>query len=279
MIKFAPMGCPAPSSITHQHLLSVIATEMRDRPNLNIADVGCGGGALIRYLRAALPEVLLGCNVRVSGFDVSDFAPHGNTNVGADTKTVRTGDPWPYTDHSLDVIISNQVLEHVFDQPFFFQQIARCLKPNGFSVHLFPLKNVIYEDHVGIPLAHRIPKPGWIRLMSRIGFFNARRAKSLPGSETSDFGQRAADYIKNYTIYVTQAELRKIAQDASLELSFDYTPRFYTAKLRAMAKRTPVFFYPKTPRLDAAAFCFVRYISGITLVLRPIRPPAMPLHE
>jgi len=279
MLKSDAMTVPAPSSITHQHLLSVIATEMRDRPDLEIADVGCGGGALIRYLRAALPQLLPGCKVQVSGFDVSDFAPHGNSNLEADTKTVKTGEPWPYPDHSLDVIISNQVLEHVFDQPFFFRQIARCLKPDGFSVHLFPLKNVIYEDHVGIPLAHRIPKPGWIRLMSRIGFFNERRANRLPKIETDEFGRRAADYIKSYTIYVSQSELRQIADNASLELSFDYTPRFYTAKLRAMAKQTPVFFYPKTPRLDAFAFWFARYISGITLVLRPMRPSRVPLHE
>ena len=279
MLKSDSMTVPAPSSITHQHLLSVIATEMRERTTLQIADVGCGGGALIRYLRAAVPQLLPGCKVQVSGFDVSDFAPHGNTNLEADTKTIKTGEPWPYPDHSLDVIISNQVLEHVFDQPFFFQQVARCLKPDGFSVHLFPLKNVIYEDHVGIPLAHRIPKPGWIRLMSRIGFFNERRANGLPEIETSEFGRRAADYIRNYTIYVGQSELRKIAEDANLELSFDYTPRFYSAKLRAMAKRTPVFFYPKTPRLDAVAFWFARYISGITLVLRPIHARAMPLQN
>jgi hypothetical protein len=78
---------------------------------------------------------------------------------------------------------------------------------------------------------------------------------------------------------VSQSELRQIADNASLELSFDYTPRFYTAKLRAMAKQTPVFFYPKTPRLDAFAFWFARYISGITLVLRPMRPSRVPLHE
>jgi hypothetical protein len=115
--------------------------------------------------------------------------------------------------------------------------------------------------------------------MSRIGFFNERRANCLPKLETDEFGRRAADYIKNYTIYVSQAELRKIADNANLELSFDYTPRFYTAKLRAMAKRMPVFFYRKTPRLDAAVFWFARYISGVTLVLRPIHSRAMPLHE
>lgn len=264
------MPVPAASSITHQHLLSVIATEMRDRSTLNVVDVGCGGGALIRYLRAALPNVLPNCKVQVSGFDVSDFAPHGNTNLEADTKTVRTGEPWPYPDHSVDVIISNQVLEHVFDQQFFFEQIARCLKPDGVSIHLFPLKNVIYEDHVGIPLAHRITRPGWIRFMARLGFFSARRANQIPGIETGEFGQCAADYIKKYTIYVSQGDLKRRADAAGLSLSFDYTPRFYTAKLRAISKRMPVFFYPKTPLLDAAAFWVVRHISGVTVVLRPL---------
>lgn len=37
-------------------------------------------------------------------------------------------------------------------------------------------------------------------------------------------------------------------------------------------------FLSEMPCLDAA-FWFVRYVSGITLVLRPIRLRAMPLHE
>ncbi len=139
---------PCPTSITHQHLLSAIVTEAGDRPTLSVADVGCGGGELTRYLRSALPQLLTGCNIDVSGFDVSDFAPDDNTNLEFDTPTVRTGDPWPYTDHSVDVMISNQVLEHVSDAQFFFAETSRCLKLDGVAIHLFPLKNVIWEGHL-----------------------------------------------------------------------------------------------------------------------------------
>jgi SAM-dependent methyltransferase len=273
MVKSASMAVPAPSSITHQHLLSVIASEMRARSTLSIVDVGCGGGALMKYLRSAFPYILPNCKVQVSGFDLSDFAPHGNSNLAPETETVRTGEPWPYADHSIDVIVSNQVLEHVFDQQFFFQQVARCLRPDGVSIHLFPLKNVIYEDHVGIPLAHRIPRPGWIRFMARLGFFSAWHANSLPGIKTGEFGECAADYIKKYTIYVSQGELKRSADVAGLALSFDYTPRFYTAKLRAVRKVKPTFFYPKTPLLDTAAFWVARYISSVTVMLKPIQDP------
>jgi methylase of polypeptide subunit release factors len=66
---------PAPSSITHQHLLSVIASEADDRSSLKVVDIGCGGGAMMRYLRQGLPALLPACLIEVSGFDVSDFAP------------------------------------------------------------------------------------------------------------------------------------------------------------------------------------------------------------
>src|SRR5258708_6929689 len=268
IVEFASMGSPAPSSVIYQHLLAVIVTEMSSRSALSIVDVGCGGGALIRHLSSALPSALSGCEVEVSGFDLSDFAPHANSNLRAGTKTVKSGEPWPYGDHSVDVIISTQVLEHVFDQAFFFQEVARCLKPDGVSIHVFPLKSVIYEDHVGIPLAHRITRPGWIRFMARIGFFSPRHAKAIPELQT-EFGQCAVDYIKKYTKYVNRRQLRLCAKAAGLSLSFAYTPRLYTAKLRSVWKREPAFSYSKTPFFDAASFWVARLISSVTVVLRP----------
>ena len=157
--------------------------------------------------------------------------------------------------------MSNQVLEHVFDQPFFFSQAARCLKSDGVSINLIPLKNVIYEDHVGIPWAHRIPQAAWMRFMARVGFFSPRRANVLPDSE-KEFGQRAVDFVKRYTIYVTSSQLRRDTKAA------DYTPRFYAAKLRALRKREPTFYYSKRRILDRAASWLLRYVASITLVLR-----------
>jgi SAM-dependent methyltransferase len=259
------------SSITHQHLLASVATEMRGRSAFNVVDAGCGGGALIKYLRVGLPAIFPGVGIEVDGFDVSDFAPQGNSNLASETKTVRSGDPWPYADHSVDVIISNQVLEHLFEPALFFREVARCLKLDGISVHLGPFKNVIWEDHVGVPLAHRITKPAYIRAMAKIlptqGVLK-RRALALPGGEEREFGECAADYIKKYTRYMTHREAMRLTADAGLRASFEYTPRFYVSKVRSMGKRPPVYFYSKMPTFDNLSYWLARYISSITLVLR-----------
>jgi SAM-dependent methyltransferase len=257
---------PAATSITHQHLLSTITTEAANRSSVKVVDIGCGGGVMMRYLRKSLPMLLPACAIEVSGFDVSDFAPHDNTNLESDTLTVRTGEPWPYADKSVDVMISNQVIEHVGDASSFFSEISRCLKIDGVSIHLFPLKHVLWEDHVSVPLAHRVPRPGFIRAMSKI---TVGQDKNIFGGSESDFGQRAADYLKKYTSYRTRRELTKAARSYGLRPSFDYTPYFYTSKLRAIAGRTPKLKYSQHPMIENFAFFFLRYVSSITLVLRP----------
>jgi SAM-dependent methyltransferase len=259
------------SSMTHQHLLASIATEMRDRPTFKVVDVGSGTGKLMNYLRRALPAILPGAAIEVDGFDVSDFAPHGCSNLASEMKAVRSGDPWPYAQNSLDVIISNQVIEHLFDPAFFFREVARCLKLDGISIHLGPFKNVIWEDHVCIPLAHRIPRPAYIRAMAKLLFRNRRlkqRALEIPGGEEGEFGECAADYLRKYTRYMTHREAKRLGADAGLRASFDYTPRFYLSKLRSIGKRPPVYFYSKTPSIDNLSYWFARYISSITLVLK-----------
>lgn len=262
------MLIPKSLSITHQHLLAAVATEMRNRTTLRIIDAGCGNGILIKYLQDGLAALLPQCQTTVTGFDISDFAPHGHSNLTEGTQTIKTGEPWPYSDHSVDVILSNQVLEHVFTPDLFFREIARCLKQDGVSIHLFPLKHVIYEDHVCIPLAHRICKPGFIRTMAKIGFFK-ERALAIPGGKDCEFGECAASYLKSYTRYLTCKQVRRIAASIGLKISFDYTSRFYTAKLRSLRKLDPVYFYPPTRVSDNLAFWAAKYVSSITLVLRP----------
>jgi SAM-dependent methyltransferase len=257
---------PAPSSITHQHLLSVIASEADDRSSLKVVDIGCGGGAMMRYLRQSLPALLPACLIEVSGFDVSDFAPPGNTNLESDTLTVRTGEPWPYGDKSVDIMISNQVIEHVDDGEFFFSEISRCLKRDGVSVHLFPLKHVLWEDHVAVPLAHRFSRPGFIRAMSKI--VSTERGKNFGRGSGKEPAECAADYLNKYTAYRTRRELTKTARSHGLRISFDYTPYFYTSKLRAVTGRAPKLKYSPHPMMENLAFFFLRYVSSITLVLR-----------
>ncbi len=66
---------PRASSITHQHLLSVVNTELCEAipgRTVRILDAGCGNGKVVAYLTRALgilhPEV----EWEVYGFDVHD---------------------------------------------------------------------------------------------------------------------------------------------------------------------------------------------------------------
>ena len=75
----------------------------------------------------------------------------------------------PYPDASFDAVTSNMVFEHVvdFEQPV--SEIARVLKPGGVFVVLFPSRELWFEQHVGLPFAHRLPSPGYFSLAHRLG--------------------------------------------------------------------------------------------------------------
>jgi SAM-dependent methyltransferase len=253
------------SSVTHQHILSVIVTTMKRKNDLRILDAGCGSGTLMRYLSQGLRELMPGGRIEVCGFDVDNFSPHGTRDLASGIQVVQSGQVWPYPDASFDVVVSNQVLEHVADHAFFFRELWRVLTPKGISVHLFPVKEYIYEGHVFIPLAHRIPVPVYINAMARIGFMR-KQALLIPG--TGDFGIRVVNYIKKYTTYLSRRRLVRIAKSAGLRPSFDYTPHFYAAKLRSMLGMQPRYFYSHNSLVDYLAFLVLRYVSSITLILR-----------
>src|SRR5437660_586807 len=135
------MMVPA-TSLTHQHLLSVLVTEADRFPNgsvVRILDAGCGDGVLMNYLMRNLRELNLPVVFELYGFDVHD---HGVQPEGYLLETVKNlsrqcpdvpweerissiseSDPWPYRDRFFDVILSNQVVEHVHNHDAFFSEI------------------------------------------------------------------------------------------------------------------------------------------------------------
>lgn len=62
-------------SLTHQHLLAIINTELRKKPeikSIRILDVGCGDGSLIAYLQEGVEILFPNMNFEIFGFDVGD---------------------------------------------------------------------------------------------------------------------------------------------------------------------------------------------------------------
>ena len=80
-----------------------------------------------------------------------------------------------YPDDHFDLVMSNQVLEHVTDPEEVIADIHRMVKPGGHFIAAFPVIETWYEGHIGLYFAHHF-KPGttlrgiYFDLSHRFGF-------------------------------------------------------------------------------------------------------------
>jgi len=276
--------------VAHDHLLSVLRTHLKecDLEDVKILDVGCGNGDLIIFLHRKLNEYFPYKNIDIYGFDVCEHGAKCDLyinkvvaklekqipqyNWSNKISSISDKDKWPYSDNFFDIIISNQVVEHVNDHIFFFHENVRSLRENGLSVHLFPVKNVLIEVHLKVPFVHWITEyellRRYIKAFVRLGA--VRHFSDLKNSQNSvdKLSEIYSDYLINYTNYVDSKELLRIGKMYNLRTSFKYTKNLYIQKIKSLIGMRAhhdyndgVFF------IDKLLFHFLKYISCVTLVL------------
>ena len=293
MIAQPDSDIPRASSVTHEHLLSVIHTETRDLPEggtFRLLDAGCGNGRMTAYLVENLPKPNQSLNFDIFGFDVSDFGSQAEDFFSGTIHLLSTKFPemdwknklalisvhdrWPYPDEYFDAIVSNQVLEHVKDLDLFFSEIHRTLRCGGFSVHLFPLIHCIYEGHLLLPWVHRIKHDGMlvaaIRFLSQLGLGKYKRYRRECGVTLDEFSRQHADYIHHLTHYIGYGEALQLAERHNMCVSTKYTQEFYVKKVAILGGMKPGFVYrrSRSSSMDRLAVFFLKYISSVTLFLQ-----------
>jgi ubiquinone/menaquinone biosynthesis C-methylase UbiE len=94
--------------------------------NAKVLDYGCGTGAILTGLKNIDKNSSYGVDVSESAieFAKSKFADYK-------WKRVAIGDSLPFGDDSFDVVLSSEVIEHVFDVDGYLRELHRVLKPNG----------------------------------------------------------------------------------------------------------------------------------------------------
>lgn len=95
-----------------------------------VLDVGCGRGAYDEdsvQIRRNL-RIIQGKVSKVIGIDVDQDAQH---NPFIDEFHLIQGDSWPLNDNSINLIICDNVLEHVHNPDILFAEIHRVLKHDG----------------------------------------------------------------------------------------------------------------------------------------------------
>lgn len=284
--KSAPrLGLPAASSVTHEHLVACIVAELASGESgakaSTILDAGCGRGAFLAYAQEALAGLCK--NVALYGFDVDDFqvqregflaeavrvlegvAPEipWQTRV----RSIASAEPWPFGDEMFDVVVSNQVLEHVYDLDWFLSEAYRVLRPGGVSINLFPLRSAVVEGHLLLPFAHRIAghdqRRAFISFLSRAGFGKY----DATAVDLDVFAERHADYIHFMTFYRSWGELVAASKRAHLRISHRYTAGLYMRKVRRLLRRRTGDPIPRSrPLSDQFLFHMLKHVSGVTVV-------------
>jgi SAM-dependent methyltransferase len=122
-----------------------------------ILDFGCGEGHTVAGYRA------LGYNA--FGCDVIPV-------LGEHLCTMRGG-LIPFPDNMFDVVVSEQVFEHVMDYDKAVSEIHRVLKPGGVAIHDFPSRWRPIEPHVWVPLACFIRSRPWLGFWALCGIRNS----------------------------------------------------------------------------------------------------------
>jgi SAM-dependent methyltransferase len=143
-------------------------------------DFGCGAGeAVLEAMRQGYDA----WGVDNFGEGWQHFTDPATANLGGRLRRIAAGEPMSFDDAWFDVIVSNQVFEHVADIAPVASELARVLRPGGKLIAIFPTNEVIIEPHVMAPFVHRLPlrSPAqrmMLLLSKRVGLANSPKTAS-----------------------------------------------------------------------------------------------------
>jgi SAM-dependent methyltransferase len=180
-----------------------------------VLDFGCGRGAIV--------DLGLSQGLDIYGADTFDgIYRHWYEQLPERLKSRinRIEGPLPYPDASFDVVVSNQVFEHIPEPAIVLPEIRRVLKPGGSFLVLFPVKETWYEGHAGVYFAQHLQRRprllrGYLRLAHMLGFGLYRQGKG-----SAAWSEHLARTIEKSCYYHRRADIT-----AMLTKAFGSPPR------------------------------------------------------
>lgn len=138
----------------YEYVLNAAREALAGNHHGRVLDYGCGAAQTVQAGIVSGVDIY-GCEVFYDG-DKSKSAVESAGLLGTRVREL-LGSRIPFPDAHFDVVVSNQVFEHVHDIETAVAEIRRVLKPSGVTLHLFPSSEVWREGHTGIPFLHWWP--------------------------------------------------------------------------------------------------------------------------
>jgi SAM-dependent methyltransferase len=175
---------------------------------ITVLDVGCGRGLLV--------QKLLDLNLTAYGCDVEPLMWKGDRS---ELRRIER-DPYriPFADESIEVVITNTILEHVLNHSELYKEIKRVLKPGGCAIHTLPGKWHVQigkwflpvEPHIKVPFVNFmwpfIPR-WWLALWAFLGV----RSPFQEGKDWQATTAANVEFCKREIHYLTHSEHCKLS--------------------------------------------------------------------
>jgi SAM-dependent methyltransferase len=255
-------GAPEEADVNRRYFVHYVRSVAP--PGATVLDYGCGAGAMVRMLRAAGYEAY-GADVRWAGADATLARTRDLSRAGT-LRYFEEGGRLPFDTGTFDVVVSNQVFEHVVPMAAAVREIERVLKPTGVMYHHFPSREVLREGHIGIPLAHRLPR-GSLRLyyttaLRRLGVGTFKDARSARAWAVDKL-----DWLDRWTVYRSRAEIHATLGRRAVLRNREIDYCRFRAGERAWLRATLA-----RPRLKRPAEALFRRLAFEAIEARPRLP-------
>ena len=182
----------------YEYLLDFTARQCTNKQNFTILDFGCGAGeVVVEGLRRGFN--IYGAEIFYAGENTRQAVENSGL-MGTVIREIADGKV-DFPDAYFDLVLTNQVFEHVKDLEQVLQENYRILKPGGQMLNLFPSRDVWREGHRGIPFLHWFAKDSRLRypyalLLRRLGL-GSYKGNKTPAQWTS----YTLSWLDNYCFY------------------------------------------------------------------------------
>ena len=163
--------------------LRMILEAAGERISGRVLENGCGVGMYIEHLTPHAGVVV--------GLEY-DFERARQAHQRSDHILGAAGEFLPFPEHTFDVILSHEVLEHVQDDRAAVEQMVRVLRPGGRMIVFAPNRGYPFETHGiywrgryrfgNIPLVNYLPRRWRDRLAPHVGVYTRGDMGRLFGS-------------------------------------------------------------------------------------------------
>lgn len=255
---------PADLHVNYRYMLAWAGTTAARIAGARILDFGCGDGRVVRAARAAGWDVV-GADVFYGGSDARREAEAAGL-LGTSVREIQDG-RLDFPDGAFDLILSNQVIEHVEALGPTLGELARVLKPGGTLVCLFPTREVVREAHCGVPFLHWMDRgaerAAWAARWHWAGNSHDREKRT-----PEDWARTAVDWMDRYVRYRRRSELlREFGRRFRVTSMEEHYLAFRLRQKRGLGRLWPVLGIPWAA---AAGRLICRRFNGVVWRARRI---------